>query len=319
MIYGWVVKPYIVDKERQLDETRYLAHHDELTQLCNRRMFYDYLGHLLPGLRRQSRCGVLVYIDLDGFKPINDEYGHAMGDLVLVEVAQRLNDAVRGEDVIARLGGDEFALLVPDAGADREAAHQHAEDVARRLQQLVCQPMTFKGQRIQVGCSIGVHLLVPGDDGPEVAMKAADQAMYRAKDHHGCIVFSDAIAKGCYEIVKIGVAEIDHEHAEIDQLLAELIRGKGSCLTGLDAFTALVEMHFHNEAQISRKLGLNMTPEHLQAHHEMLTELRQMAAQRHHEDWVDQLTRIGSLLEDHVKVHDRCLRQVGEQSVLQSA
>ena len=315
LVYFWVVRPLVLERERQLAESQYLAHHDELTKLCNRRMFYDHLEHCLPGLARQQRVGALIYVDLDGFKPVNDEYGHDMGDRVLVEIGQRLASAVRGEDVVARLGGDEFALLVAATGSAPLAARQQAEDMAQRVLRLTEEPMAFQGLVIQVGCSIGVHMLTPTTANARVAMKAADQAMYRAKQQSGSVVFSDTLSRVSYDIVKIGVAEIDREHEEIDQLLSELLSRRQGHWTGLDGFRALVAQHFDNEVAISRRLGLNMSGAHLEAHHSLLEQLQQLAAPRTHNDWVDPLMAVGALLEEHVTVHDRALRDIATDAM----
>jgi len=310
LLYFWVVRPLVVERERQLAASEYLAHHDELTQLCNRRMFYDHLEHCLPGLARRQRVAGLIYLDLDGFKPINDEYGHEMGDRVLAQLGQRLSDAVRGEDVVARLGGDEFALLLSPSGEEPATARRQAQEIAERVLELIAQPMRFEGVLVQVGCSVGVHLLSAADGQVRAAMKQADRAMYRAKQHSGSIVFSDTLGKRSYEIQRIGVAEIDQEHHEIDQLLDELMQREQPHPAALRGFIALVETHFHHEVQISSRLGLSMTPDHLHAHHQLLEELRQIGERSLQADWNGQLRAIGTALEAHVTVYDRALREL---------
>lgn len=310
LIYWLVVRPPMAERERQLRESEYLATHDELTKLCNRRMFYDHLEHCLAGLQRKQRVGGLIYVDLDGFKPVNDEFGHEMGDNVLIEVGRRLLRAVRAEDVVARLGGDEFALLISPSGGDLDTVREQAREIAERILELISQPMAFQARLVQVGCSIGIHLATAEDANARTAMKAADQAMYRAKQQSGSIVFADSLQQPGYKLFKIGVAEIDHEHQEIDNLLQELVL-RGECnMAALRGFIALVEEHFNSEVSISKRLGLNMTAAHLRSHADLLQYLHRLTKQPLLEDWSIPLTEVGMLLEDHVRVHDRALREL---------
>jgi diguanylate cyclase (GGDEF)-like protein len=144
--------------------------HDGLTGLANRSAF---LGHL----DEQPSAGLtaVLYLDLDDFKPVNDDHGHALGDRVLAEVATRLRHAVRPTDVVARLGGDEFAVLCPDIG-DLPAAGALAE----RLVAAVSDPITVDGVAVRVGLSVGIAELVAGEDADGVLARA-DGALRRAK------------------------------------------------------------------------------------------------------------------------------------------
>ena len=118
---------------------------DSLTGLFNRRMFDTKFSLLLPALSRNKIFGALIYIDLDEFKPINDQFGHVIGDEVLIEFAARLNKSSRDEETIARVGGDEFILLVENAGQDQIAAHQSAQGLAMRIQGLMREPLNING------------------------------------------------------------------------------------------------------------------------------------------------------------------------------
>lgn len=164
---------------------------DTLTGLFNRRMFDTKFSLLLPALSRNEIFGALIYIDLDEFKPINDQYGHVIGDEVLIEFAARLNQSSRDEETIARVGGDEFTLLVENAGQDRTAAHLAAKGLAMRIQGLMQEPLNINGLILKMTCSIGVHILTPDSKDTIIEMNAADAAMYQAKkDRQGSIVFS---------------------------------------------------------------------------------------------------------------------------------
>jgi diguanylate cyclase (GGDEF)-like protein len=125
--------------------------------------------------RRGANRPVVLFIDLDRFKRVNDEHGHAAGDEVLVVVAHRLRAAVRDGDVVARLGGDEFAILV-DLGTSSDVA----VDLAERVGRLLAAPIPVAGGWLEVGASIGVAVAAPDDEAEDVLARA-DAAMYRAK------------------------------------------------------------------------------------------------------------------------------------------
>jgi diguanylate cyclase (GGDEF)-like protein/PAS domain S-box-containing protein len=171
------------DAERRL---RQLATHDYLTGLPNRVLLYDRLEQALARFHRHGQPVALLYLDLDRFKPINDELGHQVGDAVLVDIGVRIHTVIRETDTAARIGGDEFAVLV-----------EGIEDpvmlrlVADRLIDAISAPMSVRGHEVQVGASIG--LVVAGARAAEAdaLMAAADAAMYRAK----------AAGRGRYEFV----------------------------------------------------------------------------------------------------------------------
>lgn len=169
----------IVCNARDVTETRHLhdrlrhrAHHDPLTDLANRVLFTEMLGHALS----TSESTAVIMIDLDDFKPINDTYGHETGDAVLVHVARVLKRAVRDVDTAARLGGDEFAIVLP------HTTGAQAAEVAKRLLARLATPADCDGHPITVGASIGVATStesVPA--GPDDLVRRADQRMYRMK------------------------------------------------------------------------------------------------------------------------------------------
>lgn len=152
------------------------ATHDSLTGLANRRLFHDRLQHAIRHARRyQGKVGVL-FLDLDGFKEINDTHGHHVGDAVLTEVARRLVRSVRESDSIARLGGDEFVVLLDKVGG-RDDCLIAAENIERAL----AEDSSFYGMPVAIKASIG-HALFPDDgENEEALIQAADASMYRVK------------------------------------------------------------------------------------------------------------------------------------------
>lgn len=155
----------------RLDRLEYLARHDQLTGLLNRRAFDEVLSDGL--LMASDKPVAVLMIDLDGFKPVNDTYGHAAGDAILVELAERLRSSV-AVGHIARLGGDEFGIICD--GSDRDAV----EELARYVRDICIEPMEFQGAQIGVGASVGIAISGPGDSLKTVCARA-DRAMYTAK------------------------------------------------------------------------------------------------------------------------------------------
>ncbi len=161
---------------RTREALRMQATHDSLTGLKNRGMIFDLLGAEIARCERErSPCGI-VMLDLDRFKSINDTYGHAGGDTVLREVAQRLRESVRPYDSIGRYGGEEFLVLFP--GCDAENAANQAERLRRAI---VDQPIMHGDIAISVAASFGVTVWVPGQKA-EALVQIADEALYKAKN-----------------------------------------------------------------------------------------------------------------------------------------
>ena len=158
-------------------ELEYAAHHDALTGLHNRKALLEHLNVLLqPAVGRQPRLA-LLFVDLDGFKPINDAYGHATGDELLKVVAQRMKRCARDNDFVARLGGDEFVLVMHEPRNDQEV-----NAFVRRIEQSLQIPVALDHEQLQVGASIGVAICPDQGQTTEQLMEAADREMYRVKN-----------------------------------------------------------------------------------------------------------------------------------------
>ncbi len=157
-----------------------LAHHDTLTGLPNRKLLDDRLQQALERAKRHGHQVAVLYLDLDGFKKLNDTLGHEAGDLALREIAHRLQSLVRQTDTVARIGGDEFVLLAADF---EEPALQGAQTLARRCVEAIGQPLQLANADTVIGASVGIAL-GSGGETPQDLLAAADKAMYQAK-HSG--------------------------------------------------------------------------------------------------------------------------------------
>lgn len=164
--------------DRKLAEERawYNANHDVLTGLPNRRFFLDRLDHEIKHATRTGTSLALLFIDLDGFKKINDLRGHDTGDQVLKQVAQRLVPCVRAADTVARLGGDEFTIILQEPGGI-----EHTATVARKIVKLLALPFSIFNETVTLSACIGIAIFPQDATEPELLLKNADQAMYAAK------------------------------------------------------------------------------------------------------------------------------------------
>lgn len=166
----------ISSHKREQERLSHLAHYDILTDLPNRLLFADRVRHSLHRAKRDGqRCAVL-FLDLDKFKPVNDRYGHLVGDQVLQAVAWRLSRSLREEDTISRLGGDEFAVLL-----EQVRSRGDAEDVAKKLSDSLLEPFEIDGREIHVGVSVGISLYPEDGISFEALLRQADLAMYGIK------------------------------------------------------------------------------------------------------------------------------------------
>jgi diguanylate cyclase (GGDEF)-like protein/PAS domain S-box-containing protein len=162
-------------------EIHRLAYYDPLTQLPNRRLLQDRLAQALAATARSGHCGAILFLDMDNFKALNDTRGHDVGDLLLVEVAQRLHACLRGSDMVARLGGDEFVMLLENLGGEAEEAAAQAKLVGDKVQETLARPYHLKGGEYQCTTSIGIGLFCNNNVSVEELLKHADLAMYHSK------------------------------------------------------------------------------------------------------------------------------------------
>lgn len=163
-------------RKKAEEQLAYQATHDSLTGLPNRVLFYDRLEQAVVEMQRYKTVFALLYIDLDGFKPVNDTLGHAAGDALLVEIAQRLKHVIRTSDTVARLSGDEFAILIRHT-ADEE----NVKLIAEKVIQTISQPCILAEGIAQISASVGIACCPADALDTHHLLRAADEAMYRAK------------------------------------------------------------------------------------------------------------------------------------------
>ena len=166
----------ISNRKRMEEQIRYMANHDVLTGLPTMRLCIDRLAMAIAEATRNRTSVAVMFLDLDNFKSINDNFGHNTGDYILKEIAQRLLVCVRLTDTVARIGGDEFLIIAPGANARKSALR-----IAEKVLSHIAQPVTCSGKQVETGTSIGIALYP--EDGTEIRqlINKADEAMYRVK------------------------------------------------------------------------------------------------------------------------------------------
>jgi len=272
---------------RKATEARigFLANHDGLTELPNRELFYDRLSQAFSQARRKNENFAILFLDLDGFKPINDTYGHEAGDTVLKVVAKRLQACVRNMDTIARMGGDEFAVIVT-ALQDPLSTEMIAQKIIRTIAEDI--KITAK-----TSCMIGVSIGIASypDNGTELdkLMHAADTAMYASKAAGKNRYTLSTIQSNKADINKIwihpddipilGVKIIDEQHLKIVAMLNKLNDAlkRNAPLEDihqvLDEMIAFTDYHFKSEERLMKEYDYSEGVEHKTVHDHLLQEV----------------------------------------------
>jgi diguanylate cyclase (GGDEF)-like protein/PAS domain S-box-containing protein len=179
----------ITERKQEEVQVRQLAFYDTLTQLPNRRLLSERLSLAMTASKRSNVYGAMMFLDLDNFKPINDTHGHDVGDLLLIEVAERLKRCVREKDTVARFGGDEFVVMFSELDADKSKSTEQVRVLAEKIRTELSKTYVLKHQLAGVektvkhdcSASIGVSLFINQDVSPKELYKGADSAMYKAK------------------------------------------------------------------------------------------------------------------------------------------
>jgi len=186
-----VVSRDITERIKAEDQIRSLAFYDTLTKLPNRRMFDDRLNQAMAASKRSGHYGALMFLDMDNFKPLNDQYGHSAGDLLLKEVSHRIISCVREMDTVSRFGGDEFVVMLTELDTDRKSSISQTGAVAEKIRAVLAKPyklvLQHEGEAdtaIEYHCtaSIGVVMFINHEYRPDDLLKRADMVMYQAKE-----------------------------------------------------------------------------------------------------------------------------------------
>ena len=298
----------ISDRKAAEEQIRNLAFYDALTQLPNRRLLNDRLGQTMAASKRSGHYGALMFLDLDNFKPLNDTYGHSVGDLLLIEVARRISSCVREVDTVARFGGDEFVVMLTELDVGKAESASQASIVAEKIRALLAEHYLLKIQSddkaeriVEHHCtsSIGVVLFINHEAGAEDIFKWADMAMYQAKnDGRNLIRFFDpqadseghAVEKDA-RILRLswdasyycGEPTIDREHQELFELANVLIdfaftrnenpQGFDSAMRKL---LAHVVQHFADEEAILARNNYIDLDDHARAHKVLIERVLQL-------------------------------------------
>ncbi|MDQ2075457.1 bifunctional diguanylate cyclase/phosphodiesterase [Marinimicrobium sp. ABcell2] len=181
-IVALVVSVDVTERKNAQAKMEHMAHHDALTNLPNRVQLVERLELEIRRAERHGYCGAVLFIDLDQFKNINDSLGHPVGDLVLKEVAQRLVETVREEDLVARLSGDEFVLVLTVLDEDMSVAALRAGEISEKLRGVISRPYRIEDLELRITCSVGVVMYPEKNSTVHELLRFADTAMYQVKE-----------------------------------------------------------------------------------------------------------------------------------------
>lgn len=295
--------------DRKLIEERIarLAFYDPLTNLPNRRLLQDRLARAIAGSRRSGNYCAVIFLDLDNFKPLNDEHGHSVGDLLLIEAANRLQNCLRESDTVARFGGDEFVVMLDQLSPDEEQSIEQARIIALKIRKALNAPYiltdTSRGDdenRITHHCtvSIGIRIFDNQESSPENILKQADTAMYQAKQSGRDTIklfraplFSNAfpgefpgklIQLNWHESYDCGNALIDAQHRKLFEttnlLLSAILHDQASMEVAalIETLLSDVIQHFEDEEKIMSEADVPDRHEHAAAHRMLVDNARKL-------------------------------------------
>ena len=308
------------EQQRRREQLTFLAYTDPLTGLANRALFTDRLHAAMLSARRHGTAFAVLALDLDGFKAVNDTYGHDVGDLALQLVAQRFRCCVRGSDTLARIGGDEFAVLLP-----RLSDSQPPVLVAQRMIATLTAPLDFGAQSVEIGTSIGIATWPEHAASADALLTAADTALYCAKRtgrnrvcgatrHVGCAAAS-LQPMNWSAAHAIGIQEIDQQHEHLARLIDRL---STALKNGLDGEATLAELneliryaafHFATEERLMEQHRLAALARHREEHRRLLHDICHLRV----DNDLDSLSLILRFLQEWLLRHvDGLDRQLGQ-------
>jgi diguanylate cyclase (GGDEF)-like protein/hemerythrin-like metal-binding protein/PAS domain S-box-containing protein len=275
--------------ERRRTETQLglLAWSDPLTGLANRAMFADRLRQVALTARRAEQKFALLMLDLDGFKSVNDQYGHDAGDRLLQQIAQRFTACLRDSDTIARLGGDEFVVLLSGLSRPDDATR-----VADRLIEAARQPVRLGEHEVRSATSIGIAIFPDHARSVDQLIAAADTALYAAKRQgRGCHAWASPATVADVSpppllwnaAHEIGIHEIDEQHAELASLLndlADVLRNGEDHNAIFHRIVRYAEFHFAAEERLMAANDYAGSAQHRDAHRRLLDDIRNLGLER---------------------------------------
>ena len=291
-------------------EIRKLAFHDALTGLPNRRLLSDRLRQTMAASKRNGCSGALLFLDMDNFKPLNDTYGHEVGDLLLVEVAGRLRRCVRESDTIARFGGDEFVVILNELALDGALSTLQAATVANKIRSCLSEPYVLIAKREGLGdvtvehhcaASIGVALFVGEEEDPDDVLKRADGAMYAAKaSGRNAVRFAPDILRRAEAALNreadfaplvwspdfaSGNELVDAQHRALFERINELLKAilavssAEEVVVLIDRLLQQANQHFQDEEAIISAAGFPEAAAHAVLHRDFVQRAKEMRGQ----------------------------------------
>jgi len=176
------VKQDISDRKKKEESIKHFAFYDTLTDLPNRRLLIEYLEQIVNTLKRNHKSVAVLFLDLDKFKDLNDLHGHDIGDSLLIQVANRLDDIIRKQDIVARIGGDEFIIVLDDLPNDINQAKEYTKQISEKIRNTIKAPFDLKGVVYKTTISIGIDLFNDKNLKIDTIIKQADTALYHSKE-----------------------------------------------------------------------------------------------------------------------------------------
>jgi len=295
----------ITQRSQIAAEMSRLANYDPLTQLPNRRLFHDRISMAITQSRRENTFLGLMMIDIDRFKPVNDNYGHSVGDLLLKAVAERMQKCLRESDTLARVGGDEFVVILPTISGAQDAV-----SVAEKIRQSLCAPFALTNDiAVDIDCSIGIAIYPDHGANEDMLLKNADNAMYVAKAlGRAQVHVSGGQKEGAAQVpvdrterapvvnliwrraYQCGDPTIDREHRDLflhgNTLIRAVANGRippDRLPEMLDELIDSIMAHFRNEEFVLTRYGYEDLDTHAKKHQRLVKralELRSMAASK---------------------------------------
>ncbi len=312
-IVSWVIKPYVSKQLEAITQAEFSAYHDPLTKLPNRRLLTEHIDKSLALSSRNKYISALIFLDLDGFKKINDQFGHLVGDGVLVEVANRLSLYIRTEDIVSRHGGDEFVIFLQDVADNKQQARVHIHTFVEKIRQNLATPIRINEQVFQIESSYGVSILAANWVSSAFAIHEADMAMYQAKKlKQNKLVFSEDLFIEWYSYVKTGVAEIDREHQQIDFMVKNFLLNAEDKQKSIKLIAESLKKHFYSEEWISEQKSLQMTAEHIQEHRRLESLLSDLSMSLTEDNFLEAFNLLEQMVKQHVSTYDTELLMVHE-------